>query len=322
MSVTASAVVPSYSMPGVLMKENFRDLLNTQFEYVRKRAFSQPIQGLDFFNVESTTKDYIKTSYVSGMGLMAKNRDVDAIPFAEPIQGFDNTYTPVDFRLGTRVEARLRETDQYGQISKIMESLMQASKDTVEYHAADAFNTGFGVGASFTCADGMYLFDSARPMEDKSVGTWSNLETGAALTQASLGQMRLNFRNHVNERGLKRPLVMKQLIVPAALEDTAAVILGSSQKPGVFLNDVNVYAANGGRYGMSLTVWDYLSSDTAWFGMTNKDSNHELKWIWRVKPNTKTYDAPGNPDVWCARIRMSFVTGCDRPSTLRGNVGA
>jgi len=322
MSVTASAVVPSYSQPGVLMKENFRDLLNTQFEYVRKRSFAQPIQGLQFFNVESTSKDYIKTSYVTGMGLMQKNRDTDNIPYADPLQGFDNTYTPVDFRLGVRVESRLRETDQYGQISKIMESLMQASKDTVEYYAADAFNTGFGSGADWLCADGMYLFDSARPMEDKAAGTWSNLESASALTQASLATMRLNFRNHKNERGLIRPLVMKQLVVPAALEDTAAVLLGSTQKPGVFLNDDNPYKANGGRYGMGITVWDYLSSETAWFGMTNKDSNHELKWIWRIKPNTKTFDAPGNPDVWCARVKMSFVTGCDRPTTLRGNAGA
>jgi hypothetical protein len=309
-------------MPGVLMKENFRDLLNTQFEYIRKREFAAPVQGLQFFNVENTSKDYLKTSYVTGMGLMVKSRDADEMPYSEPVQGFDNTYTPVDFRMGVRVEERLRETDQFGQISKIMNSLVQCSKDTTEYYAADAFNTGFGVGASWLCADGMYLFDSVRPMEDKAAGSWSNLETASALTQASLATMRLNFRNHVNERGLKRPLVMKTIIVPPALEDTAAVILGSVQKPGTQLNDDNPYKDMGGRYGMSLVVWDYLSSETAWFGMAKKDSSHELKWIWRVKPSAKTYDAPGNPDVWCARIRMSFVTGCDRPATIRGNAGA
>jgi phage major head subunit gpT-like protein len=305
----------------MLMKENFADLLNTQFEFVRKRDFSQPVQGLQFFKVESTSKDYVKHSYVTQLGLVPKNRDANGLPLAEPVQGFDNTYTPEDFRLAIRIEARLRETDQYVVISKQMDALMQSTKDTVEYYAADAFNTGFGTGASWLCADGMYLFDSARPMEDKGQGTWSNLETAAALTQGALATMRLNFRKHVNERGLKRPLVMKKLIVPAALEDTAAVILGSVQKPGVFLNDDNPYK-QGGRYGMSITVWDYLSSDTAWFGMTDKATENELYWYWRVKPNTYSNVLSDNPDVWQARVRMSFVTGCDRPHALRGNAGA
>lgn len=321
MSVTASALTPSYSMPGMLMKENFADLLNVQFKFVKERDFKQPIQGLQFFAVESTTKDYEKHAYVTGIGLMRKNRDADKLPLAEPIQGFHNTFTPEDYRLAIRIEKRLRETDQYGVIAKQMQSLTKSATDTVEYYAADAFNTGFGTGASWLCADGMYLFDDARPMEDKSAGTWANLEASSALTQASLATMRVNFRKFVNERGLKRPLVMKDIIVPTALEDTAAVILGSVQKPGVFLNDDNPYKEKGGRYGIGLKVWDFLSSDTAWFGMTNKDAGHELFWYWRVKPETYSNVLADNPDVWQARIRMSFVTGCDRPSTLRGNVG-
>lgn len=322
MSVTASAVVPSYSMPGMLMKENFADLLNTQFEFVKTRDFKRPVQGLKFFTVQNTTKDYVKHSYVTRIGLVPKNRDSDALPVASPIQGFDNTYTPEDFRLAIRIEKRLRETDQYGVISRQMDSLTGAAKDTTEYYSADVFNTGFGTGASWLCADGMYLFDSARPMEDKGAGTWSNLETASALTQASLSTMRLNFRKHKDERGIIRPLVMKTLIVPSDLEDTAAVILGSAQKPGVFLNDDNPYKQQGGRYGMSIEVWDYLTSATAWFGMTDKSGGHELYWYWRVKPETYSNVLADNPDIWQARIRMSFVTGCDRPSTLRGNAGA
>jgi hypothetical protein len=317
MSVTASALTPSYSAPGMLMKENFADLLNTQFKFVKQRDFKTPVQGLQFFTVESTRKDYEKHSYVTGIGLMPKNRDAQKLPFAEPIQGFDNTYTPEDFRLAIRIEKRLRETDQYGVIARQMNALTKSARDTVEYYAADVFNTGFGIGASWLCADGMHLFDSDRPMEDKSQGTWSNLETASALTQASLATMRVNFRKFVDERGLKKPLVMKTLIVPATLEDTAAVIMGSVQKPGVFLNDKNVYENK-----FEVKVWDFLSSDTAYFGMTAKDSGHELYWYWRVKPETYSNVLADNPDVWQARIRMSFVTGCDRPSTIRGNAGA
>jgi len=317
MSVTASALTPSYSAPGTLMKENFADLLNSQFKFVKDRAFKTPIQGLQFYTVEKTSKAYEKHSYVTGIGLMPKNRDVDKLPFAEPVQGFDNTYTPENFRLAIRIEKSLRETDQFGVITRQITSLTKSATDTVEYYAADPFNTGFGTGASWLCADGMYLFDSARPMEDKSQGTWSNLESASALTQASLATMRVNFRKFVDERGLKKPLVMKTLVVPAALEDTAEVLMSSNLKPGVFLNDKNVYENR-----FQVKVWDYLSSDTAYFGLTAKDVGNELYWYWRVKPETTSNVLSDNPDVWQARIRMSFVTGCDRPSTLRGNAGA
>jgi len=317
MSVTASAKVPAYSAPGMLMKENFADLLNVQFKFIKTRDFQSPRQGLQFYNVEATSKDYEKHSYVTGVGLMPKNRDAAKLPFVEPVQGFNNTFTPEDYRLAIRIEKRLRETDQYGVIAKQMSALTQSATDTVEYYAADPFNTGFGVGASWLCADGMYLFDNARPMEDKAAGTWSNLETGAALTQASLANMRVNFRKHVNERGLIKPLVMKTLIVPPDLEDTADVIMKSLGKPGFLINDKNVYENR-----FDIKVWDYLTSATAWFGMAEKNVGHELYWYWRVKPETYSNVLADNPDVWQARVRMSFVTGCDRPATIRGNAGA
>lgn len=314
---TASAKVPAYSMPGMLMKENFADLLNVQFKFIKSRDFKAPKQGLQFYNVETTSKDYEKHSYVTGVGLMPKNRDAQKLPFVEPIQGFNNTFTPEDFRLAIRVEKRLRETDQYGQIAKLMGSLTQAAGDTVEYYAADPFNTGFGTGASWLCADGMHLFDKSRPMEDKAQGTWDNEETAAALTQASLANMRVNFRKHLNERGLKRPLVMKTLVVPPDLEDTADVIMKSLGKPGFLINDKNVYENR-----FDIKVWDYLTSATAWFGLAERNVGHELYWYWRVKPETYSNVLSDNPDIWQARIRMSFVTGCDRPATMRGNAGA
>ena len=316
--VTASATSPSYSRPGALMKDNFPDLLNVQFREIKRRELSGPVQGLKFFTVRNTSRDYEKHNYVTGMGLAQKSRDVDRMPYAYILQGFDNTYTPDDFRLAVRVEKRLRETDQFGVISSLMSSLMQAGRDTVEYWAADAFNTGFTSAAKWVCADGMYLFDSGRPQEDAGQTSWSNLETGGAPTQAAIATMRVNFRKNVNSRGLVRPITMKTIICPPALEDTVVVNSNSSLKPGTSLNDDNYNK----RHGFTIDVWDYLSSDTQWFGMGAKDMRHELFWYWRVKPETLTYLAGDNPDVTVHRLRMSYITGADRPCNLRGNVGA
>lgn len=317
MAVTASAVSNTFSMPGVLLKDNYADILNTQFDKIKIRKWGIPVQGMDVYNVVTTSKDYIKHSYVTELGLLAKNDDEDSIPVDHPIQGFDNTHTPVDYRGSIRITKRLRETDQYAVIAKMQGALLQSAKDTTEYIAADAFNTGFGSNASWLCADGMYLFDSDRPFEDPGLGTWSNLETASALTQASLATMRLNFRKTKNERGLFRPVVMKTLIVPPALEDKAFELIKSDLRAEDDMNAKNVY-----QNRFEIKVWDYLTDENAFFGLGPKDEAHELYYIWRVKPETATYNASENPDVLVHRVRMSCVTGCDRPHNLRGNAGA
>jgi hypothetical protein len=248
---------------------------------------------------------------------LSKNDDEDTLPVDAPIQGFDNTHTPVDYRGSIRITKRLRETDQYAVIAKMQGALLQSAKDTTEYIAADAFNTGFGSNASWLCADGMYLFDGGRKFEDPSLGEWSNLETPSALTQASLASMRLNFRKTLNERGLIRPITMKTLVIPAALEDKAYELIKSDLRAEDDMNAKNVY-----QNRFEIKVWDYLTDENAFFGLGPKDESFELYYIWRVKPQTDTFNAADNPHVLCHSVRMSCVTGCDRPHSLRGNAGA
>lgn len=317
---TASAVTPSYSMPGVLMGENFADLLNVQFKEITKRACAKPRQGLRYFTEETTGRSYEKYSSITGLTVVPESRDVNDIPLDSPIQGPDVTLTPSTYRRMIQIERRLRETDQYGKINTQITGLAESAGVTVEMYCANAFNTGFDSTAAWLCADGMYLFDSARPSEDKGVAAWSNLETAGTLTRTSLASMRVNFRKVVNERGLVSPIVMRKLIVPPDLQDTAEELMTSPYKVGVSLNDKNVYE---GRFDVE--VWDYLTSTTAWFGMGDPNSPlHELKYLWGARPSTEsgTLSGSGNPDVWWARVRFVFTTGCVRPTNLRGNAGA
>lgn len=317
MTVSASALTNLQVQPGVLLTAGYPDILNEQFDKIKIRKWSTPVQGMDVFSVVKTSKDYIKHSYVTELGLLSKNDDEDSIPVDHPIQGYDNTHTPVDYRGSIRITKRLRETDQFAVIAKMQGALLQSAKDTVEYICADAFNTGFDTTGSWLCADGLYLFDSDRNFEDLGAGTWSNLETASALTQASLATMRLNFRKTLNERGLIKPVVMKKLIVPPDLEDKAHELIKSDKRAEDDMNATNVY-----QNRFDIMVWDYLTDTNAFFGCGPKDESHELYFIWRVKPEVATYNAADNPDVLVHRVRMSCVTGCDRPHNIRGNAGA
>ena len=315
---TASALTNTFSAPGTLMAENFVDVLNSQFKFVNRRVWQTPVQGLKYWNVMSTARAYEKHSYVVGGGIVPKNRDVQRIPRDTVVQGFDNTYTPETYRLAMFIEKRLRETDQFNVIDKMMADLNQSAKDTIELYAALPFNSAFSATVSWVAADGMNLCDKSRPMEVGAAGTWDNEETSAALSQAAIATMRLNFRKNKNGRGRIRPITMKSLVIPPDLEDTAIEEMKSVLKAGVSTNETNFLT----QYGLSYEVWEYLTSTTAYFGMGAKDSLYELNWYWGSKPNVDVSDVTStNPDVYGKRVRMNFVTGADRPHSVRGNVG-
>jgi len=298
------------------MQDNFADVLDSRFAFIQRRKWGVPIQGLKYWQQRNTSRAYEMHGYASAGGIVPKARDVDPIPQMHVIPGFNNTYTPEEFKLGIRIGERLRETDQYSVVDRHMSDLLQAGTDTIELYAALPFNTTFDSVVEWTCADGMNLVDSARPAEGPGVASWSNLETSAALSPESIATMRLNFRKNVNEWGRKRPLKMETLVVGADLEDTAEVALTTPKKVGTDLNDNSVFA----QRKLKLEVWDYLTSTTGWFGFGAKNDLHELYWYWGVRPGVKPYDC-GNPDVRAYRMRMVFVTGADRPMNVRGNDG-
>jgi len=315
---TASAESNSYSRPGALMKESYPDILDSRFEYVKRRMWKQPIEGLKYWNQVSTNKDTYRTSYLGGLGIVPKSRDVDRLPIGHNVPGFDGSYTPEVYRLSVRIEQRLRETDEFNTIDKMLMDLNQAMKDTIELYAAYPFNTAFATTVEWTCADGMNLVDTDRPFELPGAGTWDNEDTSSTLTSAAVGTMRLNFAKTLNERGLKRPIIMNKIVIPPDLEDTAITELGSALKPGGSLNDKNPQT----EYNISYEVWHYLTSSAYWFGMGPKDNLYELNWVWGVKPQSASYDPADSPNVYARYIRSAFVTGADRPMSLRGNQGS
>jgi hypothetical protein len=315
---TPSALTNAPGQPlGTLTKEAFSDFIETNFQEIHEDLAKSPVQGLALYNEESTNLDHVKETGLVGLGTMPRSRDSQKLPLDAPIQGFDLSTTPETFRLAVRIEDRLRETAQYGLITKLQRALSQAARDTIEYNAALPFNSTFGSTVPFLCADGLALVDTARNLENKS-GTWTNQETGAALTQNSLETMDNNFAATVNGRGLLRPLAMKNLVVPRRLRRKALELTQSDKRPEDSLNAKNVF-----RGAFDVIVWDYLSSATAWFGTIDMNSTeYQLGWLWGAKQNIKTWADGSNCDLFWHRIRMVFATKCYRAHGIRGNAGA
>jgi len=312
---TASAKTNVYSSGQMMVPENFAEFLSTQYKTIHDGMNQVPAQGLAMYKTANTSDDYVDSLDFVGLGTVPQNRDGDNIPFQTAIQGFPNRKRPVDYRLGIAIAKRLKETGKYGLIAKIQRALVTAGKDTIELDAVAPFNTTFSATVPFVCADGMNLCDTLRPREDGR-GTWSNVDTSAALTENSLEAMDNSFAGTVNGKGMLRPLAMKTLVVPRALKRKALELTKSSKTPEDALNSTNVYE---GRF--TVKVWDYLTSNTAWFGTVDMSRDeYQLEWLWRKKQGIMTWT--NQPDVTKQRLRMSYVTGCDSAKGIRGNAGA
>ena len=321
MAVTASAQTVTNSLPGIHLKENFAALLETNLDLVKQRVWNRALMATKFYRPETTSKEHVIRQYHYGIGLVPRNRDTEKLPLDQAALGFQNTITMVGFRLAVQFERETMEVDQYGVIGQKQAKFLDAHNKTLEYTLADGFNSGFGTAGSapFTCADGMYLFDSARNNPHPGVAQWSNLETGAALTESSLWTMEQNFAANLDERGHRAPLNMNRLVIPKALQRKAHQLARSAQTPEDALNSSNYFQ------GLQYDVWNYLTDTDAWFGFGGEGGYHgednELVLIWRVRPGTMTYDVGNNPDIVAQRQRSSWAAGCDRPCAWRGNTG-
>ena len=316
MATASAATNTGISFGGILVNSNFPDLTDARFKEITDRAWKIPVEGLEMFDVVQSDREYEKFSSVTGLGLVAENDDEDDLPVEEIIQGFDHTITPKTYRKTTRVTRKMREDDMYGKIDKQQKYIANSVMYTAEYYAALPWNTGFTNAAAWTCSDGMYLFDSARPTPDQRVATWSNLETGA-LTNATFSTMRVNFQKITQEKGLVAPQTMGKLVVPVDLEQKAREILGSADKPETALNDTNW-----NKGAVDIKVWHYLTSTTAWFGVAKEKDLNEVRWVWRIRPTHSSYREGSNDDVFIQKVRMRFASGAGVPYAHRGSTGS
>ena len=310
----------SGSAPGIVLSENFSEVLRANLDLVKQRVWGRKLMGTKFFNNEPMSGANVRIGEFYGIGLVPQNRDSETLPTDDPGQGFVKQYDAVTYRLAVMWEQSTIDDDKLGVIGKRQAKFLEAANKTIEYQLADVFNRGFGTsGAPFLCADGMWLFDSARPNPKAGVASWSNLETAAALTADSLWDMDKNFAASKDEIGLKAPLDMAGIVVPKALEKKAAELSRSAKNPENSMNTDNYHG------GLVYNVWNYLTSDTAWFGFAEggfQSPDNELYLFIRERPNVKTYAPANNPDVSAQRVRFRHTMGAGRPSAWRGNAGA
>lgn len=145
--------------------------------------------------------------------------------------------------------------------------LLNSFNQFKEIQSADIFNSGTTLIPNIG-GDGQALFSTAHPVDGATVA--NTFATPLQLNESSLLQGMLNIRqNFVNERNLKIYARARKLVVPIQLEPTAIRLTKTELRPGTANNDVNAILSTSGGLPEGYMVWDYLTSQSAWFLLTN-----------------------------------------------------
>lgn len=214
------------------------------------------------FEKKQSDKAYEKEQGVTGYPLASLKDQGAAVSFVDPLEGFQQEYVNVTYGIGGVVTREMYEDEMYNFINQIPRMLARSMRETMETVHFNVLNNGF---STETAADGVSVFNTSHQLVGG--GTFRNqLQTSADLTETSLEQAMIDIADFVDDQNLKIRVFAKKLVVPTALQFTAAKILQTQQKVGSADNDVNVVR---GMIDGQAVVSPYLTDNDAWFVTTD-----------------------------------------------------
>jgi len=156
--------------------------------------------------------------------------------------------------------------------------LIESFAQTKEIYGANVLNTATTYNSNIG-GDGVSLCANNHPIDG---GTVSNIPaTPVDLNEATLLNGMISIRtNFKDQAGLKVFARGRKLIVPPQLEPVAIRLTKTELRPGTADNDVNAILTTAGGLPEGYMVNDFLTSQYAWFLLTNIDG---LSYMERVK---------------------------------------
>jgi hypothetical protein len=159
--------------------------------------------------------------------------------------------------------------------------LIESFQQTKEIYGANILNPATTYNASIG-GDGVALCATNHPIDGGTVANRPTTDVG--LNEATLLNGMISVRtNFKDQAGLKVFARARKLIVPPQLEPTAIRLTKTELRPGTADNDVNAIMMTAGGLPESYMVNDFLTSQYAWFLLTNIDG---LSYMERIKFET------------------------------------
>ena len=202
----------------------------------------------------------------------------------------------------------------------MMSGLINGGRLLTEYAIAEWINNL--TSASYPGADGKALAATDHPRNAARAGTWSNLESAAALSLTSFTTARTNLRTRgSSDYGYVMPIMPKLLVVPPALEKMARDLKHAEKNPSNALNEPNTFRDD----DWTVKVYDYFTSSTNWFLMGNiEDSNKGIVYAVTTQPSIASLEGKdlSTDVIWGQRLRARFVVSGFDGQGIQFNAGA
>lgn len=254
-------------------RSTFSTLLEPGLAAVYFNEFDMyPLVYPKIFKVKTSEKASETVQHIVGVGLTPEKPIGVATTYEDIEIGWSKTFTHSTFSKGIRIVQELIEDDQYGVMEDMTATLARSARQRMEVDAADILNNAFS--SSYTGYDAVSLINSSHV--NKIGGTWSNaISPTGDLSVSTLQDAIEVIETMTDERGLTLALRPKLLVVPPALQWTAAELLESVHKPGTADNEINSLRGK----SLDYIVNPYLTDSGAWFVIAD---NHKLVYYERV----------------------------------------
>ena len=292
----------------------FSQLISRDYKKIFFDEFAkQPEEYRAVANVTTMDGAYEKSGQIIGLNALQKIGEGQPVPYDNFTQGNEKTIYPEDFGLAFAITENMYDDDKSGHMKKAFAELGKAAALTRELVFWDLLNSGF-VTTKRVGLDSAALFASHTL---NGGGSYSNYaSSGSALSVTTIQSAYNVFEKMVNERGNPRPAKSRLLIVPPELRFEAETLLKSEYNPENAMRQVNTI----GNKGVEFMVCHYLSSTTAWFLLTEKQS-HDLMFMNRKQLQLKQWDEPSKR-LAVFQAAMRFTTDFRNWYGTYGNAGA
>lgn len=159
--------------------------------------------------------------------------------------------------------------------------LIESFQQTKEIYGANILNTATTYNTAVG-GDGVALCSTLHPIDGNTVANTPTVQ--ADLNESTLLNGMISIRtNFRDQAALKIFARGRKLIVPPTLEPIAIRLTKTELRPGTADNDVNAILSTAGGIPEGYMVNDYLTSNFAWFLLTNIDG---LSYMERIKFET------------------------------------
>ncbi len=271
----------------------------------------------ELVKVERSDKPYEECSFLSGLSVIPKKGEGEAVHYDARLQGPTKRWTHDTYALGMRITEEAIEDDQYKVMLDGSRELGVSARETRHIAVAEIFNTGF-VTTYHTAGDTKAIFATDHVRLDG--GTWSNLATASAPSYSTLQNAILAFESQVDHRGKKIMQTPMTILAPPALEYKFLNLLNDVDQPDTAERNIN--ATRRARPNIRLVVWPYLTSATAWFLIG--DNARMATGLIHFERIGVQFGKEGDFDTGDAKFKTRFriSTEINNPIGLYANAGA